>query len=133
MIPTEIRSNIQCPNREIREFAEHRISLALDRFRGLRKIVVSVEDVNGPKGRPDKICRIVEEFGLADVIVAEVQPEWQRSVARAIGRVARQTDGRTPTGTLGRRTIWPSCMRSIPSCLVVFSHTLTIRRLKAVP
>lgn len=90
MIPIEIRSRIECTNREIRRFTEHRIDHALDRFRNLRRIIVSLDDVNGPKGGSDKICRIVAEFNFAEVIVEEVQPVWQRSVALAIGRVAQQ-------------------------------------------
>ena len=91
MIPIEIRSKIDCPDRKIRQFAEHRMSFALDRFQSLRRIVVSIEDVNGPKGGPDKLCRIVAEFRFAEVVVEEVQPNWQSSVALAIRRVARKT------------------------------------------
>lgn len=90
MFPIAIRSNIECPISAIREFAEHRIRFALDRFRDLRRIVVSIADVNGPKGGPDKACQIVAEFGFANVIIREVQPEWQRSLARAVDRLARQ-------------------------------------------
>jgi len=91
MIPIEIRSKIDCPDREIRQFTEHRMSFALDRFQNLRRIVVFIEDVNGPKGGPDKLCRIVAEFRFAEVVVEEVQTNWQSSVAHAIRRVARKT------------------------------------------
>lgn len=90
MFPIAIRSNIECPISTIREFAEHRLRFALDRFRGLRRVVVSIADVNGPKGGPDKTCQIVAEFGFANVIIREVQAEWQRSLARAIDRLAQQ-------------------------------------------
>jgi putative sigma-54 modulation protein len=89
MIAIEIRSNIECSNREIREFAEQRIRFALDRFRGLRRIVVSIQDVNGPRGGRDKACRVVAEFDFANVIVEEVQEIWQSSLARALRRVAQ--------------------------------------------
>ena len=91
MVAIEIRSNIGCPNRTVREFTELRIRFALGRFRDLRRVVVCLEDVNGPKGGPDKVCRILAEFAFAEVIVEEVRPAWQSSVAHAIDRLAQQT------------------------------------------
>lgn len=90
MMPIEIRSRTQDSESEIRQFAERRIGFALDHLRGLRRLVVSIDDVNGPKGGVDKHCRIVAEFGFTSIVMEETQPNWQIAVARAIHRVARK-------------------------------------------
>jgi ribosome hibernation promoting factor len=90
MIPIEVRSNSADRENEIRQFAERRISFALDHLRSLRRIVISIDDVNGPKGGVDKHCRIVAEFGFTSIVIEETQPLWQIAIARAIHRVARK-------------------------------------------
>jgi hypothetical protein len=90
MIPIEVRSKSDCAESDVRQFAEHRLSFALDRLRNLRRIVISNEDVNGPKGGVDKRCRIIAEFGFAFVAIEDTQPTWQGAVARAIRRAARR-------------------------------------------
>ncbi|HUY95994.1 MAG TPA: hypothetical protein VMU71_11870 [Terracidiphilus sp.] len=89
MIPIEVRSKSNSFDGDLVQFVEHRMRLALDRVRDLRRIVVSVEDVNGPKGGPDKHCRVLAEFGFASLVAEETQPTWQSAVARAIHRIAR--------------------------------------------
>lgn len=90
MIPIEIRSKADCVDLDIKHFAERRMSFALDRFRNLRRVVLSFEDVNGPRGGADKLCRIVAEFGFVTVVVEEVQRTWESAVARGMRRVARK-------------------------------------------
>jgi len=90
MILIEIRSTLDYPEREIRQFAEHRVSFALNRFQNLRRVVLSIGDVNGPKGGPDKRCRMIAEYGLASVVIEEVQVNWQSAVALATRRLARK-------------------------------------------
>jgi putative sigma-54 modulation protein len=89
MIPIEVRSKIE-EIRLIRHFAERRLSFALDHLRNLRRISISIEDVNGPKGGADKHCRIVAEMAVSSLVLEETQPDWQSAVARAIHRLARQ-------------------------------------------
>jgi len=89
MIPIEVRSKTE----EIplmRQFAERRLSFALDHLRNLRRISISLEDVNGPKGGVDKHCRIVAELAVNSLVLEETQPDWQSAVARAIHRLARK-------------------------------------------
>ena len=90
MILIEIRSTIDCPEREIRQFAEHRIGFALNRFRNVRRVILTIEDVNGPKGGPDKLCRMISECSFASVVIEEIQVNWQSAVARATRRLARK-------------------------------------------
>ena len=89
MIPIEVRSKVDSEN-QIRRFAERRISFALDHLRDLRRVAISIEDVNGPKGGSDKHCRIVAEFGFTSVVLEETQSDWQTAVARAIHRLDRK-------------------------------------------
>jgi putative sigma-54 modulation protein len=90
MIPIEVRSKTVGMEILIRQFAERRISFALDHLRNLRRIAISIEDVNGPKGGADKHCRIVAELGFTSVVLDETQPDWQSAVARAIHRLDRK-------------------------------------------
>jgi putative sigma-54 modulation protein len=89
MIPFEIRSK-ECATDEIREYAARRVRFALDRFRNARRVVVSLDDLNGPKGGMDKFCRIVAEFGFASVVVEEVQMDWHAAIASATHRLSRK-------------------------------------------
>lgn len=89
MIPFEIRSR-ECATDEIREYAERRVCFALDRFRDVKRVVVSLDDLNGPKGGFDKFCRIVADFGFASVVVEEVQMDWHAAIARATHRLAQK-------------------------------------------
>ena len=89
MIPFEFRSKESATD-EIREYAERRVSFALDRFRDVRRVVVSLDDLNGPKGGMDKFCRIVAEFGFTSVVVEEAQMDWHAAIARATHRLSHQ-------------------------------------------
>ncbi len=89
MIAIEVRSKNVSEN-HIRQFAERRINFALDHLRDLRRIAVSIEDAKGPKGGPDKHCRIIAEFGFTSVVLEETQPDWQSAIARAIHRLDRK-------------------------------------------
>lgn len=89
MIPFEIRSK-ECATDEIRDYAERRVCFALDHFRDVRRVVVSLDDLNGPKGGMDKFCRIVAEFGFASVVVEEAQMDWHAAIARATHRLSQK-------------------------------------------
>ena len=87
MIPIEIRTK-ECVTDEIRKYAGRRVRLALDRFRDVRRVVVFLDDLNGPKGGMDKFCRIVAECGFASVVVEESQTDWHAAIASATHRLA---------------------------------------------
>lgn len=90
MIQIEVRSQVDVNEGAIQEFAERRIGFALDHLRNVRRIVISIEDVNGPKGGADKHCRIVAKTGLRSIVLHETQTDWQSAVARAIHRLDRK-------------------------------------------
>lgn len=89
MVPIEVRSKTDVLEGEIRRFAERRITFALDHLRDMRRIAISVEDINGPKGGADKHCRLVAVFGFKSIVLEETQADWQMAVARAIHRLDR--------------------------------------------
>ena len=90
MIPiVEVRSKTDVIERDLRQFAERRMSFALDHLRHIRRVDISIEDVNGPKGGIDKQCRIRAILGFASVVLEETQSDWQVAVARAIHRLDR--------------------------------------------
>ena len=90
MIPIEVRSQMDVHESEVHKFAERRIGFALDHLRNVRRIVISIEDVNGPKGGDDKHCRLIAQVGTVPVVLEETQPDWQSAVARAIHRLDRK-------------------------------------------
>lgn len=85
----EVHSKSPSVDGEIAQFVQHRMGFALDRFRQLKRIQVFIEDVNGPKGGTDKLCRIIAEFAFATVVAQETQFTWQSAVARAIHRISQ--------------------------------------------
>lgn len=89
MIPLDIRSRGVCPGAKVRRFADRRMAFAFDRLPDVRRIVISIADLNGPKGGNDKFCRLIATFGFTSLVVEEVQPTWQEALARAIRRLAR--------------------------------------------
>ena len=90
MFPIEVRSKTYDMESLIRQFVERRISFALDHLRDLRRITISIEDVNGPKGGADKRCQILAEFGFGSLVLEETQPDWQSAIARALHRLDRK-------------------------------------------
>ena len=89
MIPCEIRSKGCVPD-EMQKYAERRVHFALNRFRNVRRVVVFLDDLNGPKGGMDKLCRIVAEFGFTSAVVEEAQRDWHAAIARATHRLAQK-------------------------------------------
>jgi putative sigma-54 modulation protein len=95
---------------------ERRLRFALARF-GSRvdRVVVFLQDRNGPKGGIDKVCRILAKVqGCGAVMASVADSDWTAAVDRATTRightVARQIDrargrhGRSPrTSALGLR------------------------------
>lgn len=61
----------------------------------IKRIVVRLGDVNGPKGGEDKYCRIkVEMPGQKDVYVEDVESDMYTAIYRAADRVSRTVSRR---------------------------------------
>ena len=83
---------------DLPDHIERRLRFALARF-GSRvdRVVVFLQDRNGPKGGIDKVCRIVAKVqGCGSVMAAVADSDWKAAVDRATTRightVARQID-----------------------------------------
>jgi ribosome-associated translation inhibitor RaiA len=92
----EIRSNDFSVTNAIREHAERRMGLALDdfavdRLRKVRRVVVRLGDLNGPKGGEDKFCRITAEVGHGTVVVEDVDSNLYHAITRAARRFGLRT------------------------------------------
>jgi putative sigma-54 modulation protein len=76
---------------ESREQLERRLSFALSRFDSrIRQVSVVIEDVNGPRGGIDKLCRIIVKLQRAtDVIISDQDSDIAKCIARAADRAGR--------------------------------------------
>src|SRR5690242_19632995 len=73
----------------LREYAGHRLSLALRRFENrIRQVTVRISDLNGPKRGVDSRCSIAVDLIDGRRIFANATTAWPfASVKRAAGRV----------------------------------------------
>ena len=71
---------------QLRGHIERRLCFALERFaRRIRKVRVSVGDLNGPRGGVDKRCRVTIVLIPSTTIALE---DWDSNIYVAIDRVA---------------------------------------------
>lgn len=75
----------------LRAFVESRARLALgSRAEQVRRLLVWVEDVNGPKGGTDKVCRVkVSGPDIGEHVVESASAEVGSAVFEAVDRAAR--------------------------------------------
>ena len=87
----EIRTGKFALTDALREHIEHRVQFALSwADQHLQKISLNLNDINGPKGGADKLCRIqIPVAGGKTVVVEEVQADLYIAIDRAIERAAR--------------------------------------------
>lgn len=91
-----MRIDIRCRDIEgagdVSGHAQRRLRFALSRFEvRIRRVRVTVEDVNGPKGGVDKRCTVVVSGGWTDkpVVASTEAADWQEAVDRACDAAAR--------------------------------------------
>ena len=84
----------------LRSHIERRLGFALrTRYDRIRRILVRLSDVNGPRGGNDKRCQIQLSLpGQADVVIEDIQSDLYAAISRAADRASR-----TVTRRLGRR------------------------------
>lgn len=84
--------------KDLPDHIERRLQFALSRFDGrIHKVLVFLQDQNGPKGGIDKVCRVlVKTRGYGAIVAAVVDSDWMVAVDRATTRighaVARQIE-----------------------------------------
>jgi ribosome-associated translation inhibitor RaiA len=84
-----IRAGRQDTIETIREYASHRLSLALRRFESrIRRVIVRVSDLNGPRRGVDSRCSIAVDLVDGRQIFVNATTAWPfASVKRAASRL----------------------------------------------
>ena len=93
--------------KDLPDHIERRLRFALSRFAvRIEKIVVFLEDHDGPKGGIDKVCRVLVKVRGCGVVMAVVaDTDWVAAVDRAISRVGRSV-GRQIERRRTRQAAW---------------------------
>jgi ribosomal subunit interface protein len=99
--------------KSLRSHVERRIGFALStRYDRIKRILVRLSDINGPRGGNDKCCQLhVVMPGQADVIIEDTQANLyvaidraadraSRAVTRKLARLRNNNRGRSPAGVL---------------------------------
>ncbi len=70
---------------------ESRTRLAFDKFRNdVRAIVITVEDINGPRGGIDRVCKVLVKLrSRKELFVSDKNSSVSSVVSSAIDRVTR--------------------------------------------
>jgi len=78
-----------CAGADLVEHVDRRLHFALARFSArIARVTVFLDDVNGPRGGVDKVCRIVVRLRNGGDVVATVEDvDWVAAVDRATTRV----------------------------------------------
>jgi len=104
------------------DYVKRRLAFALGRFDDVvQGVVVSLQDINGPRGGIDKLCRIrVKLVGqrvpiIAEVLDTEIRPAIDMASDRLGRAVARQIDRRSSRRGAAKRTVLMEMAESIQS------------------
>lgn len=112
MITIDLRSSNVPISVALREHVARRLDFAIRRFaHRIQRVIVRLVDVNGPRGGPDKRCRIVAYLDGSEVVLVEATDSdayaaVSQAAIRLDERVARALTRRRPR-TLARRRIGP--------------------------
>jgi putative sigma-54 modulation protein len=77
--------------KSLRSHVERRLGFALStRYDRIKRILVRLSDINGPRGGNDKCCQLhVVMPGQADVIIEDTQADLYTAIDRAADRASR--------------------------------------------
>jgi protein required for attachment to host cells len=103
LVPAHIRSRERLLAREDRAYIRRRLGMKLGKFAPqIERVTVRAEDVNGPRGGRDMVCRVkVVLSGLPSVVVEERGAKLRSTLDRALDRTeraVRRSLGRRSTG-----------------------------------
>lgn len=108
-------------DRDTRQFAERRLLYALARFDDrITRVLVTVEDVNGPRGGVDKASRITVRLRRLEEVTVRGQHEslhacLARSAQRVGHAVSRALDKRQQFDRDESSTSWPEEQKPPPA------------------
>ena len=109
MMPIDLRSSNVAISVALREHVARRLSFALGRFtHRVERVTVRIVDLNGPRGGPDKRCRIVAPLMparnfLVEATDADAYAAVSQAANRLDERVARELARERPRGVATRR------------------------------
>ena len=109
MMPIDLRSSNVAISVALREHVARRLSFALGRFtHRVERVTVRIVDLNGPRGGPDKRCRIVVRLMPArNILVEATDSDAYAAVSQAANRlderVARELARERPRAVATRR------------------------------
>ncbi len=83
-------------SRKLKEYVSRRVASAFDRFADrIRRVHVRLEDVNGPRGGRDIVCKVrVQLHPRGSLLIAERRSDPFRAVAHAAQRAAHHASKR---------------------------------------
>jgi putative sigma-54 modulation protein len=85
---------------------ERRLRFALARFGSrVERVIVFLQDCNGPRGGIDKVCRILAKVeGCGTVMATVTDSDWTAAVDRATTRIGHTVSRQV--GRLRDRQVW---------------------------
>lgn len=105
----DLRSKALDLTAELQDYVAKRLSFALDRHaEHVRRIDVSLEDINGPRGGIDKACRIHVLSSAGTLHVHELQADVRTAIdigADRIGKLIAHRLARTLRRSRPRRSL----------------------------
>ena len=106
----DIHSSKFALTESLRSHIERKIQFALSwAHHKLPHIHVRLDDVNGPKGGEDKVCRFqIPVAGAKPVVIEEIQADMYVAIDRAIERAARTISRRVERSRTHRREQYQS-------------------------
>lgn len=92
----EIQTRHFMSTQALNDHVQRRLEFALSaRYRNIRRIIVRLSDINGPRGGHDKRCHIqISLPQQADVVVEDVQSDLYSAIDRAADRASRTVSRR---------------------------------------
>ena len=109
MMMIDLRSSNLPISDALREHIVRKLDFAIRRFEShVSRVVVRLVDVNGPRGGPDKRCRIIAHFSptgsvMVEATDADVYAAASQAAIRLDERVARAVARRRPGRSRARR------------------------------
>ncbi|MFT7404113.1 HPF/RaiA family ribosome-associated protein [Zhongshania sp.] len=78
-------------NQGLEEYVRRRMDFALaTRYPQTHQIDVTLSDINGPRGGEDKRCQVrIMMAGQSDIVIDDVQDNWQVAIDKAASRANR--------------------------------------------
>ncbi|WP_320820480.1 HPF/RaiA family ribosome-associated protein [Thalassolituus sp.] len=82
--------------KDLKDYVKRRISYALgSRDDKIERIVVTLSDVNGPKGGEDKRCKVLIKLdGKNDIVIDDKQEHFHSAIDLAVDRASRAVSRR---------------------------------------